>query len=255
MDTSGILIEFFFLQLSMSQLSRVKVVPDYNQIFKAPPRKWRDVGKLYGRKFAAKFYASEWVKYNNNMKKANRWLYEALETSSKNDGETKREWLRRICGRKMEEEKVATEEGRHDPRLHMEVLNFGSTTLSWQLNEIVEHLVERLDQMRKQRNRKLNREEGEQMEILEVESTNKNLEITENDKGDEEIVMEEMGEIDCHSMKQKLTGEIKYLKRFVENPKQFAGYTLMSDEEKIHLLATYFRGRKKQRAACSSASS
>lgn len=87
------------------------------------------------------------------MKKANLWLYKALESSLQQNRETKKDWLRRLSSVKIAQEKDAKERGKFDAKLHMEALVFGGTCLVWQLEEIVAHQVERLQQMRKKRNR------------------------------------------------------------------------------------------------------
>lgn len=73
----------------------------------------------------------------------------------------------------------------------------------------------------------------------------KMVETTESDGDDQKVVMAEIGETVRFKMLGKVSGEIKNLKRFVENPKQFAGYTLSTDEVQVRMRAYYFREQKK----------
>jgi hypothetical protein len=129
------------------RLSSSRLVPDYEQVFKAPPRKFRLQGRKYGRVFTRDHWGDQWIKYNENMVKANKWLHDALDRNdTKRDDETKRDWLRRICDTKIKEEKEPLDAHQVDYKVHMEPLQFEGTIHIWQRDEIVEHLVEHLAQ-------------------------------------------------------------------------------------------------------------
>jgi hypothetical protein len=51
--------------------SSSRLVPDYEQVFKAPSRKFRLQGKKYGRLFTRDHWGEQWIKYIANMAKAN----------------------------------------------------------------------------------------------------------------------------------------------------------------------------------------
>jgi hypothetical protein len=112
----------------------------------APPLKFRSKGKSYGRAFAKAHFGREWAnKYNDNLKKANKWLQDALDqNNTKRDDETKWDWLGRICIAKIEKEKQVAMASELDDKIHMEPLDFQGVVMIWQLNDIVEHLVERI---------------------------------------------------------------------------------------------------------------
>ena len=111
-----------------------RVKPDYDQIFRPPPLIHRIEGKRYGRQFLHDNYPSEWFKYNRNMKKANKWLEHSINHCPQEIGETKREWLRRNCTLKIAENDT------------MEPLVFQGLSMTWEVEHIVTHLVEKLDQ-------------------------------------------------------------------------------------------------------------
>lgn len=211
-----------------------RIIPEYDQIFKPPPLIHRPKGKKYGRSFLQAHYASEWFKYNRNMKKANQWLEYSLEESPQQDGETKRDWLRRICSMKIAENDV------------MEPLIFYGVSMTWQVEDIVTHLIEKIDQSRKKRNRK-NRQARENEE-MEEENHVRDMALVptglEEESDDEKLVMAELN-ADVHTVRGKIFGEIKHLRKFVPNKRRFDGYTSKPDNVRMHMLAEYYREKRR----------
>jgi hypothetical protein len=116
--------------------------------------------------------------------------------NTKQDDKTERDWLWRIYNAKIEEEKQIALAGKLDHKIYMEPLDFRGVVMIWQLNDIVEHLVELIiAQLMKRRNRKMRID----VKIVGIEA---NVEIgsvtmlvTPNmEMDDEKLVMNELGE-------------------------------------------------------------
>jgi hypothetical protein len=79
--------------------------------------------------------------------------------NTKQDDKTERDWLWRIYNAKIEEEKQIALAGKLDHKIYMEPLDFRGVVMIWQLNDIVEHLVELIiAQLMKRRNRKMRKD-------------------------------------------------------------------------------------------------
>jgi hypothetical protein len=128
----------------------------------------------------------------------------------------------------------------------MEPLIFYGVSMTWQVEDIVTHLIEKIDQSRKKRNRK-NRQERENEE-MEEENHVRDMALVstglEEESDDEKLVMAELN-ADVHTVRGKIFGEIKHLRKFVPNKRRFDGYTSKPDNVRMHMLAEYYREKRR----------
>ena len=61
---------------------------------------------------------------------------------------------------------------------------------------------------------------------------------------DEKLVMAELNE-NVHTVRGRLFSEIKHLKKFIPQKRRFDGYTSKTDNERLHMLAEYYREKRR----------
>jgi hypothetical protein len=159
--------------------------------------------------------------------------------NTKQDDKTERDWLWRIYNAKIEEEKQIALAGKLDHKIYMEPLDFRGVVMIWQLNDIVEHLVELIiAQLMKRRNRKMRKD----VKIVGIEA---NVEIgsvptpvtADMEMDDKKLVMNELGKTCRFQLKARLFWKIKELKKWIKNPGCFDGYTKETDSGQLRMLA------------------
>jgi len=150
--------------------------------------------------------------------------------------------LKRICYLKIAENDT------------VETLIFYGVSMTWEVEDIVEHLVEKIDQKRKRNNRKI-RENHENEEVQQVNPVNETVSdvvvvpVREDvESEDERIVMEELNE-NVHTVRSRLFSEIKHLIKFVLQKRRFDGYTSKTDKERLYMVAEYIREKQRNHEA------
>ncbi|KAG0573433.1 hypothetical protein KC19_VG178000 [Ceratodon purpureus] len=251
---------------------RTGKAPTYNMIFDPPSVQNRVKNKLYGRKCLREDYAIQHKCYNNNHRTTHKWIEEAQSSGLLPQGEfTLEDPLVRGALKKIIDEK-------HDELMD---INFGSgKKYSWKQTDAYKKIKKYL-KYKKWRKRNLEKAQGgstsgnsranpsmsQPNDLHEFgESVDRNLEDEES-HGDEEVdgqddvtfVMRNLESENVHDMYGMQTtfmmGQNEIATRAKRRPPFPPNSRTYTNEDKIYLVANFFREQGAQQCAMDTASS
>lgn len=170
------------------------------------------------------WYVSEWKKYLQNQIVVKKWFREGRQTDPKREDETKRQWLTRIVAPRVAEGERAKAELKFDPEVHIQEIKFDGTTLDWRVPEIVIYLMEHVDYLRKDRNRRA-RTLAATLATTRAETAasdpllegNGDATVVADEDDDETLVIREMGAKDIPDMIARIPMTIRELRKWIPN--------------------------------------